>query len=147
MSASVRRAEERDFQAVTALLEELGRAGVTPETREACRLVFERQLASPGAAHLVAENGAGAVGFCSLHFRERLNYPTPDAWIPDLVVTAEARRRGVARLLLGEAERLARARRCRRLMLESGHRRTEAHALYRDYGMSDTGTYFVLELE
>lgn len=139
----IRRAERLDFAAVTALLEELGRARVTDETREICRAVFDRHLADDRAAHLVAEDADGAViGFCSLHFRDRLNYPTPDAWVPDLIVTAKARRRGMARALLSEAERLARERRCWQLTLESAYHRTEAHSVYSSVGMQDIGKTF-----
>jgi ribosomal protein S18 acetylase RimI-like enzyme len=139
---TVRRAEAKDFPAVTALLEELGRARVTPGTREAARAVYEAQLRSEEAAHLVAEVEGEAVAFCSLHFRGRLNNPTPDAWIPDLIVTAAARRRGIARSLLEEAERIARERGCWSLTLESGYDRREAHQLYAAYGMTDMGKYF-----
>jgi GNAT superfamily N-acetyltransferase len=139
----VRLAERGDFDAVTALLEELGRARVTDETREACRRVFESHLDDGQAAHLVAqESGGGIVGFSSLHFRERLNHPTPDAWVPDLIVAAAARGRGAGRLLLQEAERLARDHGCWQLTLESAYRRTEAHALYLAIGMEDAGKYF-----
>jgi L-amino acid N-acyltransferase YncA len=78
----VRLAEAADFDSVTALLEELGRRRVTDETREACKAMFERHLADDQAAHLVAEDDGAVVGFCSLHFRERLNFTTPDAWVP-----------------------------------------------------------------
>ena len=139
---SIRRAEARDFPAVTALLEELGRARVTPETREGARAVYEAQLESEEAAHLVAELDGEPVAFCSLHFRGRLNHPTPDAWIPDLIVTEAARRRGIARSLLEEAERIARERGCWSLTLESGYDRRDAHQLYAAYGMTDMGKYF-----
>jgi GNAT superfamily N-acetyltransferase len=139
----VRLAAAQDFEAVTALLEELGRARVTDETRDGCLAMFERHLGGDSAAHLVAEDDGGAVvGFCSLHFRDRLNYSTPDAWIPDLIVTESARRGGVARALLGEAERLARERGCWLLTLESAYHRTEAHALYTAFGMTDSGKDF-----
>ena len=68
-------------------------------------------MADGDAAHLVAEDDGEVIGFCSLHFRERLNYPTPEAWVPDLIVSERARRRGAARALLEEAERPARVRR------------------------------------
>ena len=142
----VRRAEAADFDSVTALLEELGRPRVTDETREAFRAVFERQLADDRAPHLVAEDDGTVVGFCSLHFRDRLNYTTPDAWVPDLIVTEAARRRGAARGLLAEAERLARERRCWMLTLESAHHRRGAHLLYAGFGMTDTGKSFVKPL-
>ena len=138
----VRRAETRDFGAVTALLEELGRAEVTPATREEAHRVFLAQLDEPGAGPLVVEEGDELVACCSLHFRPRLNRDTPDAWIPDLIVTAAARRRGAARALLEEAERLARERGCWALTLESGYQRADAHLLYESFGLENQGYYF-----
>jgi GNAT superfamily N-acetyltransferase len=138
----VRPADGGDFEAVTALLEELGRAKVTDETRDECRALFEEHVADSEAAHLVAEDHGEVVGFCSLHFRARLNYPTPDAWVPDLIVTQSARRRGAARALLEEAERRARVRGCWALSLESAHFRTEAHRLYAAFGMQDVAKAF-----
>ena len=140
---NVRAAEEADFGAVTALLELLGRARVTDATREECRALFERQLADPDADHLIAEDGAdGAVGFCSLHYRRRLNFATSEAWIPDLIVAEEARGRGAGLALLEEAERRAQARGCHRLTLESGHERRAAHRLYLRFGMEEAGRFF-----
>ena len=138
----VRRAGPGDFGAVTALLEELGRAKVTPATREAAQRVFLDQLDEPGAGPLVVEDGGELTACCSLHFRPRLNRDTPDAWIPDLIVTATARGRGAARALLEEAERLARDRGCWALTLESGYQRADAHRLYGAFGMQDQGYYF-----
>jgi GNAT superfamily N-acetyltransferase len=139
----VRPAEGADFEAVTALLEELGRPKVTDATSEKCRTIYERQLEDDRTAHLVAVNGGGAVvGFCSLHFRDRLNFATPDAWVPDLIVTGSARRQGAARAMLEEAERRARERRCWMLTLESAHFRREAHLLYAAFGMEDTAKSF-----
>jgi GNAT superfamily N-acetyltransferase len=142
----VRPAAAGDFEAVTALLEELGRRKVTDETRGYCRAMYERHLGDDRAAHLVAEDDGSVIGFCSLHFRDWLNYPTPDAWIPDLIVTESARRRGAARALLEEAERLARQRGCWLLALESAHHRKEAHLLYAAFGMTDSGREFTKPL-
>jgi GNAT superfamily N-acetyltransferase len=138
----VRLADSGDFEAVSALLEELGRPAVTDATRDACRAIFEEHVVDSEAAHLVAEEGGEVVGFCSLHFRERLNYTTPDAWIPDLIVTERARRRGAAWAMLEEAERRARVRGCWMLTLESAHFRKEAHRLYAAFGMKDGGKEF-----
>jgi GNAT superfamily N-acetyltransferase len=138
----VRRAEPADFEPVTTLLEELGRAKVTPDTRDEARRVFLAQLKEPGAGPLVVEDGGELIACCSFHFRPRLNRDTPDAWIPDLIVTAPARGRGAARALLEEAERLARERGCWALTLESGYQRREAHRLYEAFGMENQGYYF-----
>jgi GNAT superfamily N-acetyltransferase len=139
----VRDAEPQYFDAVTHLLELLGRAEVTDATRDRCREIYAGQMSDPAAKHLIAENGDGeVVGFCSLHFRNRLNHATAQAWIPDLFVLDSARRQGVARALLEEAEGAAIERGCWDLTLESAYQRTEAHLLYANFGMRDAGKYF-----
>jgi len=138
-----RAASRADFEAVTALLELLGRPKVTDATREDCRAVFEEQVVDPNAHHIVAEEeGGSVVGFCAVHFRERLNHPTDEAWVPDLIVAEGARRRGIGAALLDEVERRARARECHAIALESGYQRAEAHHLYRTFHMRDTGKQF-----
>jgi GNAT superfamily N-acetyltransferase len=141
----VRSVAAEDFSAVSALLAALGRPEVVDEA--ACRSGFEADLADPGADHLlaVAEDGR-PLGFCSLHYRRRLNHPTQEAWIPDLIVTEPARGTGAGRALLEEAERRARERGCHRLALESGYQRTRAHGFYAAAGMTDGGKSFTKEL-
>jgi GNAT superfamily N-acetyltransferase len=82
------------------------------------------------------------IGFCSLHFRTRLNHDEPQAWIPDVIVDEGERGRGVARALLGEAERRARERGCSDVVLESSYNRKEDHLLYVGAGMTDAGKFF-----
>ena len=140
---TIRRAQLSDFAAVSDLLEQLGRGRVTHETYAACRQVYAAQLEDPGTEHLVAIDERGnVVGFCSLHYRTRLNRPGPQAWIPDLVVTSPARGRGTARAMLDEAEALARERGCWEITLESSHERREAHLLYTAAGMQEVGRTF-----
>jgi GNAT superfamily N-acetyltransferase len=139
----IRAARGDDFDAVTALLEALGRAEVTDATRDDARAVYRAQVLDPSSHHMVVEDPAGdLVAFCSLHYRTRLNHATEEAWIPDLFVAEHARNRGVGRGLLEEAERRAIARGCWHLTLESGHQRAEAHALYRSFRMRDSGRQF-----
>ena len=141
----VRAARRDDFEVVTRLLIELGR----PDARDEAdaRAVFDEQVVDPNAHHIVVEDDGGeVVAFCSLHFRTRLNWATPEAWIPDLVVTERARRGGVGLALLEEAQRRARERGCHALALESGYRRAEAHHLYRAFRMRDEGKSFRKDL-
>jgi GNAT superfamily N-acetyltransferase len=140
---NVRSAEPRDFEAVTTLLEALGRQEVTDETRDRCREIYAAQISDPAADHLVAENDEGeVVGFCSLHFRKRLNYTTPEAWVPDLIIAEDLRRSGIGKALLEHAEQRAIDRRCWALSLESAHHRVEAHRFYGAFGMRDMGKAF-----
>jgi GNAT superfamily N-acetyltransferase len=139
----VRSAEPRDFDAVTALLELLGREQVTAVTRDRCREIYAAQISDPTADHLVAENDDGEiVGFCSLHFRNRLNHPTPQAWVPDLIVADPLRGTGIGKALLEHAERRAIERGCWEITLESAHHRREAHRFYAGFGMRDAGLFF-----
>jgi GNAT superfamily N-acetyltransferase len=140
---NVRSAVPQDFDAVTALLARLGRAPVTDETRDRCREVYAAQLSDPAVDHLVAEDEGGQiVGFCSLHFRSRLNHATPQAWVPDLFVLESVRRQGIGGALLEEAEARSIRRGCWEITLESAYQRAEAHQLYATFGMRDAGKFF-----
>jgi GNAT superfamily N-acetyltransferase len=138
----VRAARRDDFEGVVRLLEELGRPLVPEAAEPDCRAVYDEQIVDPDTHHIVVENGSGLIAFASLHFRGRLNHPTQEAWIPDLIVTEGARRRGVGRALLEEAERHASERGCHVLSLESGYQRAEAHHMYRQFRMRDSGKAF-----
>jgi ribosomal protein S18 acetylase RimI-like enzyme len=142
----VRAARRDDFEDVVRLLEELGRPPVTAATEDDCRAVYDAQIVDPYAHHIVVEEAAGVVAFASLHFRSRLNRATEEAWIPDLIVTEGARRRGIGRALLDEAERRARERGCHGVVLESRYDRAEAHHMYRRFRMRDSGKAFSKEL-
>ena len=147
---NIRAARRDDFEDVARLLDELGRPKILGEPHEDdCRVIYEEQVVSPGTHHMVAEDAPGLpgiIGFCSLHFRTRLNFGTEEAWIPDLIVTERARRVGIGRALLDEAERRAREHGCHYITLESGYRRAEAHHMYLSARMRDTGKQFGKEL-
>jgi GNAT superfamily N-acetyltransferase len=143
----VRAARRDDYDAVVRLLEELGRPVVTPQSDDDCRAVYEAQIVDPDTHHIVAEDGQGIVAFASVHFRTRLNQATEEAWIPDLIVTASARRRGIGTALLEEAERRARERDCHMLQLESAYFRAEAHHMYRQFKMRDLAKTFYKALK
>jgi GNAT superfamily N-acetyltransferase len=146
-AVKVRPVTAEDFRAVCGLLAELGRPTVSDTTSDACRSAFAADLEDDGADHLLAVDERGTpVGFLSLHYRRRLNHPTLEAWVPDLIVNERARGLGVGRALLAEAERRARERGCHRLALESGYGRTRAHGVYLAAGMTDGGKFFTKEL-
>jgi GNAT superfamily N-acetyltransferase len=147
MNALIRPATVRDFEAVTALLAELGRPQVAPADMEAARQVYERHTGRPDTASLVAEVDGRVIGFMSLEFRERLNRTTPQAWIPDLIVTESHRGIGAGRALLLRGVELARDRGCWSVTLESGNERAAAHQLYLSAGMQDLGKYFLIDLD
>jgi ribosomal protein S18 acetylase RimI-like enzyme len=141
---SVRRAEPRDAEAVIALMAGLGRPPVAGGDEQAD--VFRAHLDHPDAEIFVAELEGAIAGAVSLWVRPRLNWTTPEAWIPDLYVDPAFRRRGAARALLDACVAAARERGCHRLVLESGHERAEAHLLYESYGFTHGGRFYALRL-
>jgi len=144
---TVRDARPADFDAVTGLLTQLGRPAVDADSRAACEEVYRAQIVDSDVEHLVGvEADDVVVGFCSLHFRSRLNQSSPQAWVPDLIVTDGARGRGWGRALLEEAQRRARGRGCFSLVLESGHERRRAHGVYEAAGMTHSGRAYSLAL-
>ena len=141
----VRRAEPGDADAVLALMAGLGRPAVADDPSDQAD-VFRRHLASPDHEIFVAELDGAVAGAVSLSFRPRLNWLTPEAWIPDLFVDPAFRRRGAARALLDACVQAARERGCHRLILESGHERAEAHQLYESYGFTHSARAYTLGL-
>ena len=141
MEPTVREARPEDWPAVTALLAELGRPAAGPDDT-GHRETFLGYLSRDDAVALVAEIEGRVVGFLDLEFRRRLNYRTPQAWIPDLVVTEMRRSRGVGRALLARAEQLARERECWSITLESALWRERAHTFYEREGWSAYGKSF-----
>jgi ribosomal protein S18 acetylase RimI-like enzyme len=142
---NVRPAERRDAEAVLALMEGLTRPAVAEDSAPQ-REVFAAHLRHEDAEIFVAELDGRVAGAASLWFRPRLNWTTPQAWIPDLYVEPDFRRQGAARALLDACADEARRRGCHRLVLESGHARTEAHGLYESYGFEHYGRAYLLEL-
>lgn len=142
---NVRRARADDADAVLALMEGLTRPAVAADPQPQ-RDVFLSHLDHPDAAVFVAEIDDEIAGAVSLWIQPRLNWVTPQAWIPDLYVDPAFRRRGAARALLDACAAEARSLGCHRLVLESGHHRAEAHRLYEDYGFQHYARAYALEL-
>jgi ribosomal protein S18 acetylase RimI-like enzyme len=141
----VRPAEPRDADSVLALMEGLTRPEVADDPQPQ-RDVFLAHLDHPAAEIYVAELDGDVAGVVSLWIQPRLNWTTPQAWIPDLYVNPAFRRRGAARALLDACVAEARRRGCHRLVLESGQHRAEAHQLYESYGFEHYARAYALKL-
>lgn len=139
----IREANPDDWPEVADLLAELGRPDVRgSREEEEARELFLSYLGRPDAVALVAEDGGRVVGFLDMEYRVRLNFTTPQAWIPDLIVDEGARGVGIGRALLEQAEERARERGCWSMTLESATWRERAHAFYLREGWKETGKSF-----
>ena len=110
------------------------------------RAVFRAHLRNSHARVYVAEVDGTLAGAVSLWIQPRLNWTTPQGWIPDLYVDPAHRRRGIARALLDACADECRRRGCHVLVLESGHHRAEAHGLYEAYGFEHYARAYALKL-
>lgn len=144
MPVVVRLITHHDFDAVTGLLDELGRPALTPDKLIEVRAAFHTHINDPRTFSLIAEVNGEAAGFISMELRHRLNWGTLEAWIPDFIVTEGSRGTGVGHVLFERALEIAREHNCHRITLESGYSREVAHKFYERHGMTNSGYFFTI---
>ena len=101
---------------------------------------LHEQCADHNGCILMAHSGEHAAGFVCVvatTIGESPDDPAPFAWIQDLYVKSEYRRRGVATLLMAEAERFARAEGARSLRLGVLDRNESARSFYARHGFRE----------
>ncbi len=132
---SIRDADERDAPAIASLCGQLGYP--TPAEAIAPRM---DQLREHGQGRIVvAVIDDSPVGLATIHLRHTINHETPIGQLTLLVVDEAVRGQGVGRLLVAESEAWARARGCKRFVVTTALRRSEAHAFYERLGFTHTG--------
>jgi ribosomal protein S18 acetylase RimI-like enzyme len=141
----VREAEPRDADRVLRLMADLTRPAVAEDPGPQ-RDVFFAHLQHEDCRVYVAEFDGEVAGAVSLWIQPRLNWTTPQGWIPDLYVDENFRRQGAARALLDGCAEECRRRGCHVLTLESGHQRAEAHRLYESFGFVHHARAYILSL-
>lgn len=83
---------------------------------------------------LLAEVDGDALGLLSLRIVPYLAENAPYAEVTELYVEAAHRRAGLGRLLMAEAERIARGRGCTLVHVNAWHDNVEARTFYRTTG-------------
>ena len=140
---TVRTAGADDASAVAHLLTALNDAvgpayglARTPENIIATEQLARRRIERMTGVEqvLLADDDASAVGLLSLRIVPYLSEDAPYAEITELFVVPEHRRRGVARMLIAEAEASARARGCTSIHVNAWRGNAPAHDLYRALG-------------
>jgi ribosomal protein S18 acetylase RimI-like enzyme len=142
----VRPAESRD----TAVVVELLAAQLAEHSLRSGREQVARGIEiafQTGASLLVAIEGTRAVGVCLANRIASVEHGGAVLFIEELYVVPEARRRGVARALLGRLLREAAASGVRAIELEVDEGHEPARALYRSLGFeANQRTPWVLDL-
>lgn len=138
MKVNIRAAKLEDSQAICDLLKQMG----YPQPLTLIQEKFEILNNDPNSQILIAEEGHQICGFLSLYFIPQIALQGDFAKVCYLCVDENIRSRGVGRLLLKNAEQLARQRGCDRMELHSGEQRTLAHQFYLREGYVDAPKYF-----
>ncbi len=143
MRLKVRKADSRDIGVLAGLMSELsGHYLSESNMKNRLKLIEE----SPIDSLYVCENGEKIVGCLGFRIRENIEEAIPNCYgeISVIVVDDKARRKGVGRLLMKYAEKLAKDQGCIGTWLVSGFGREElAHIFYKELGYKINGYRFV----
>ena len=101
------------------------------------------RFASPFSQVVVADHEGEILGFIALHVLPRFEHDDRIVRILALVVDSGVRERGIGRLLMAEAERLATEVGAAFVELTAGHHRPEARQLYEALGYDGTVTAYL----
>ena len=107
---------------------------------------IERIAADPATWLVVAELDGDVAGFGVLHVQNLVERDEPGVEVAGLVVGERFRRRGIGELLMQALEQEARARGGKTMVLNTAHRRADAHAFYEALGYEHTGRRYAKEL-
>lgn len=128
-NVTLRAADEADADRLAALLTDEGYpAGATDLVDRIGR------FSTPDSRVVVAEAGGDVIGFIAFHLLSRLETDQRFLRIVTLVVDPGVRERGIGRLLMAEAERIALEDGAAYLEITAGHHRPEARQLYESLG-------------
>jgi GNAT superfamily N-acetyltransferase len=139
---TLREVDSRDAASVAGLLGELGYPSTPAQAAER----IERIAADPTTWLVVAELDGAIAGFGVLHVQYLVERDEPGCEVAGLVVGERFRRSGVGELLMQALEDEARTRGGKVMVLNTAHRRADAHAFYEALGYEHTGRRYAKEL-
>ena len=141
----IRESKSDDFAEVLLLLKQLwpGREINQMALHESFLKSFELS----GHIIRVACTADKVVGICSLSIRNNLKAEGPLANIDELVVEESMRSQEIGKLLLEDAEAIAKKEGCKSLGLESSFHREDAHRFYIKNGYGKQGYYIIRNLD
>jgi ribosomal protein S18 acetylase RimI-like enzyme len=139
-SATVREATQRDGEALYVLARELaGALGDQRPNYEAVQARLDDLLEEPRARVVVAENeGGDVVGAANLWIKPDLAHGDTVVEVPMLVVSGNARRQGIGKLLVEEIQSVAAAEDANIIELVATRENDAARAFYKSLGFVET---------
>lgn len=133
MMVRIRIATKKDTSEILDLLYELERP--KPKTKSE-KIIFKKQILRhlSNKQLIVAEYDFKIVGMACMILTARLNRIKPELYIPDLIISADYRRKGIGKSLIDYCVMVAKKKNCFRIRLESGNKRVLSHKFYDSLG-------------
>ncbi len=149
MNVCIRPARKNDIPLILGLLYELGRP--KPENNlelKIFRNLVKKQISDSDKQILVAEDKNGdIIGMVSIILVPRLNRVNPELYIPELIVTKKFQKKGIGAELINSSISFGQRYKCKKLRLESGNFRLEAHQFYEKLKFESNSKSFTKSLE
>jgi ribosomal protein S18 acetylase RimI-like enzyme len=111
------------------------------------KTVYENGINNENQIYICAETEDRMVGFCSLTIVNSFLASGKLAYIDELIVDRNFRRKGIGLLLLSEIERIAKEKYCNQIELVSAFHRENAHLFYERYGFNKEAFLFTKKLQ
>ena len=129
----IRAAVEADLQQVFKLYGELNPSD--PPIDEAAAAAVWKQAVECGVTYFVAEAGGNIVATCYIAIIPNITRGcSPIGFVENVITASSHRRRGIGKKLLEAAVEFAKSKGCYKVTLQSGSKRTDAHAFYESIG-------------
>ena len=144
----IRESSDNDIPIILGLLYDLGRPKPQKDSDiDTFRKLVKKYVTDLDKKILVAElNDIEIVGIVSIVFLPRLNRPTLEMYIPELIVLEKYQNQGIGKKLINSCILLAKERKCHRIRLESGNQRKDSHQFYKNLGFEQSALSFTKNL-
>lgn len=141
-----KQATEQEFEQAFYFIERLWDYNVYD--KEAVRNVYKEILADENSfAFFLCDENGDYCGFCHGSFFLTFWMSGLTCYLASIIADEKYRGKGYGRLMVDHVKKLAKARGCKAIILDSGMPRKAAHAFYERYGFEKSCYGFELFLE
>jgi GNAT superfamily N-acetyltransferase len=137
---NIRPSKDEDFDQLLILFQQLWPTKTIVPTR--LHEVFTRVISTPYKQYFCATEEDRIIGLGSISFKDNLWQEGVIAYIEEMVVLETYRGLGIGSKLLKHLIALADEKGCRRIELDSGFPRVDAHRLYERHGLEKRAYLF-----
>jgi len=143
----IREADEQDLQDILTLYKQPDMDGGCLELEQA-RQIFYKIKTYPDYGVYVAQIDGKIVGTFTLAILDNLVHMGSNSGIIEsVVVSADYQGQGIGKAMMEYAMDMCRKKKCYKVFLSSGMKRTEAHHFYENLGFKIHGYSFLTEIE